>query len=239
MGRQGSTRERRARRVSPSTRRGRRRWRRGGARRIDTRMPRPTTTSAAATTITKNTAVWPSMSSSCTDRATNDRLAALSISSMHMNITSGLRRMSRPTAPIENSSAAEQQVPGRRGGDHGDHDASSPRRRASPSATRGRRRVDEHGAGDRDDQQHRRQLEGEHVVAEEARASCWMLASWPALVAGDVEAGPGLMSSASRARTIAATEQADEADAHRRGERTLERDRFDAEVRRPGRRRAA
>ena len=34
------------------------------------------------------------------------RLTALSISSMHMNITSGLRRTSTPTAPMPNRTAA-------------------------------------------------------------------------------------------------------------------------------------
>ena len=41
-------------------------------------------------------------------KVTNVRLTALSISSTHMNITSGLRRTSSPTAPIVNSSAAER-----------------------------------------------------------------------------------------------------------------------------------
>jgi hypothetical protein len=36
---------------------------------------------------------------------TNVRFAALSINSMHMNITSVLRRTRRPTAPIVNSAA--------------------------------------------------------------------------------------------------------------------------------------
>ena len=68
-------------------------------------MPRPTTTSAAATTSTKNTAVWPSMLPRRTASATNVRLTALSISSMHMNCTSGLRRTSTPTTPMPNTTA--------------------------------------------------------------------------------------------------------------------------------------
>ena len=59
-------------------------------------MPRPTTTSAAATTSTKTTTVWPPMSSSIREKVTKVRVTALSISSTHMNITSGLRRTSRP-----------------------------------------------------------------------------------------------------------------------------------------------
>ena len=69
-------------------------------------MPRPTTTSAAATTSTKNTVVCPPMSPNFTAKATNDRLTALSISSTHMNSTSGLRRTITPSAPMPNSAAA-------------------------------------------------------------------------------------------------------------------------------------
>ena len=84
-------------------------------------MPRPTTTSAAATTSTKNTTTWPPMSLSIRAKVTNVRLTALSMSSTHMNITSGLRRTSRPTAPDVKRSGAEHEVPG--GGDlqDGDH----------------------------------------------------------------------------------------------------------------------
>ena len=71
-----------------------------------TMMARPTATSAAATTSTKNTIAWPRTSSSVLANVTNVRLTALSMSSTHMNITSTLRRMSRPTAPIVKSSAA-------------------------------------------------------------------------------------------------------------------------------------
>ena len=66
----------------------------------------PTATSAAATTRVKNTITWPLMSSSAWANATNVRLAALSISSMHMNITSVLRRTRKPTPPIVKSAAA-------------------------------------------------------------------------------------------------------------------------------------
>ena len=73
--------------------------------------PRPTTTSAAATTITKNTIAWPPMSLSSRANDTKVRLTALSISSTHMNMISTLRRMSRPMAPMLNSAAAEREVP--------------------------------------------------------------------------------------------------------------------------------
>src|SRR5579871_2705609 len=71
-----------------------------------TMMPRPTTTSAAATTITKNTTDWPPMSLSMRANVTKVRLTALSMSSTHMNMTSTLRLISRPTAPMVNSTAA-------------------------------------------------------------------------------------------------------------------------------------
>ena len=46
------------------------------------------------------------MSLSSLANDTNVRFTALSISSTHMNITSTLRRVSRPTAPMVKSSAA-------------------------------------------------------------------------------------------------------------------------------------
>src|SRR5690606_39342685 len=72
----------------------------------ETMMARPTTTSAAATTMMKNTATWPLMSLSARPAATRVRFTALSISSMHMNMTSALRRMRRPSAPTRNRAAA-------------------------------------------------------------------------------------------------------------------------------------
>src|SRR5439155_9515999 len=51
-------------------------WRR---RKMATRIPRPTTTSAAATTITKKTVTWPATSLMTRLYVTNERLTALSI----------------------------------------------------------------------------------------------------------------------------------------------------------------
>ena len=65
-------------------------------------MASPTTTSAAATTITKKAITWPSSAPCIRANATNARLAALSMSSTHMNTTIALRRTSTPTAPITN-----------------------------------------------------------------------------------------------------------------------------------------
>ena len=72
-------------------------WR---ARKIDIRIARPTTTSAAATTITKNAMTCPSSDPCILAKATNARLTAFSMSSTHMNTTIALRRTSTPTAPI-------------------------------------------------------------------------------------------------------------------------------------------
>ena len=69
-------------------------------------MARPTATSAAATAITKKTRTWPSGLPSRWPKATNDRFAAFSISSIDMKMTSGLRRMMTPTTPMEKSTAA-------------------------------------------------------------------------------------------------------------------------------------
>ena len=144
----------------------------GRRRRSATMIPSPTTTSAAATTSTKNTAVWPFTSSSPVERATNDRFTAFSISSTHMNITSGLRRMSRPTVPMPNSTAASSRYHVGVGATSAITARSPPSRsarpaRPAPGSTRNGRRarmtVAEHG----DDEQHRRDLEGEHVGREQ------------------------------------------------------------------------
>jgi len=65
----------------------------------------PTATSAAATAITKNTTAWPSRLPMRWPKATSARFAAFNISSIDMKITSGLRRITTPTTPIENSTA--------------------------------------------------------------------------------------------------------------------------------------
>src|SRR4029077_16576714 len=59
----------------------------------------PTTTSAAATTITMNANICPSSLLRKRPYATSATFAALSISSMHMKTTIGLRRISTPAAP--------------------------------------------------------------------------------------------------------------------------------------------
>ena len=75
-------------------------------------MARPTATSAAATHITKKTRAWPSARAVRWPNATSARLAALSISSMDMKITSGLRRTSTPSTPMLKSTADSADVVG-------------------------------------------------------------------------------------------------------------------------------
>src|SRR5437588_6492205 len=67
---------------------------------MSTRMPRPTTASAAATVIDINAKSWPSEFWSCREKVTRVKLTAFSISSMQTRITSGLRRTRMPIAPM-------------------------------------------------------------------------------------------------------------------------------------------
>ena len=163
-------------------------------------------------------------------RATNVRLTALSISSTHMNITSGLRRTISPTAPI-----AEQHRRRARGSRWW-----WARRRRAParSSTSSRSACfwdlagQQHGADDRDDQQHRRELEREHVVGEQVAGQ-----RLDVLVAVGVERLPS--ASVSRPRDDGGDDEPGDADADDAGQRTLDRERLDRAGPRPCRRRAA
>src|ERR1700680_3437905 len=66
---------------------------------MSTRIASPITASAAATVIDMSANSCPSRFCSCRENATSVRFAALSMSSMQMRITSGLRRMSTPMVP--------------------------------------------------------------------------------------------------------------------------------------------
>src|SRR6266545_3364119 len=79
--------------------------RRRRSRNMATMMARPTATSAAATHRTKKTSACPSIEPWRWPKATNARLAALSMISMDMKMTSGLRRTSTPRTPMTNSTA--------------------------------------------------------------------------------------------------------------------------------------
>src|SRR5690349_17711883 len=63
--------------------------------------PSPTVTSQAATTITISANTCPSSLPHMRENATSARLAALSISSRHSRITSGLRCVSTPADPMQ------------------------------------------------------------------------------------------------------------------------------------------
>ena len=163
--------------------------------------------------------------------ATKLRLTALSISSMHMNITSGLRRSDDADGADAEQHGGEHEVVGRRDDDVGDHDR--PLRRPGPTSLA----AGEHDrAGDGDDQQHRRQLEGEHVVAEQVVGELADVG----VVAGDRrrrrrpgrrrQAGADRQRRRVAGRHDGSDEQADDADAHHGGERALDRDRVDAQV---------
>ena len=135
------------------------------------------------------------MSSSMREKVTKVSVTALSISSTHMNITSGLRRTSSPTAPIEKMIEPEHQVPGRRDLGDGEHHArlrgsARPRRLGSSrlgsasaalglvgatsgssiSSARLHLARQHHGADDRDHEEHAGDLEGEQVGGEERLA---------------------------------------------------------------------
>ena len=117
--------------------------------------------------------------------ATNVRLTALSISSTHMNSTSGLRRTITPTTPMENSTADSmryQVVVG----------AMAAIIDALPSKLALARLAGQHhGADDGDDEQHRGELEGQHVVAEHVAGERLDVAvvRRRAVGAGDLEPG--------------------------------------------------
>src|SRR5205814_4464607 len=110
-------------------------------------MARPTAASAAATVITKKTITCPSIEPRLRANATNVRLMAFSMSSIAMKMTMMFRRTSTPTVPIANTTALRPryQVSGAPGG-------MSP----LPAGEADR-------AHDGDEQQHGRELEGEHV----------------------------------------------------------------------------
>ena len=86
-------------------------------------------------------------------KATNARLAAFSISSIDMKITSGLRRTRTPTTPIVNRIADTRDVVPRGNRGH---------RRGLPPAGQGQ------GPHQGRQQQDRRHLEGDQVVGEQA-----------------------------------------------------------------------
>ena len=69
-------------------------------------MLRPTTTSAAATTMTKKAKTWPVRLPWIREKVTSTRLTALSMSSTPMSSMMALRRSSTVSAPRVNSTPA-------------------------------------------------------------------------------------------------------------------------------------
>src|SRR5664279_3528864 len=106
--------------------------------------------STAATTKTRKTRTAPTGDAVCCAKVTRLRLTPFSISSMHISMTSTLRRTITPTRPSENRAMATPMrswvLSTARSPAHPDH----------------RQRRD-----DRGDEQHRRQLEQQPVVVEE------------------------------------------------------------------------
>lgn len=70
---------------------------------IITMMASPTATSAAATTIMKNTNSCAFASPNILEKATSSKFTELSMSSMHMKMIMAFLRMSVPMMPIEKS----------------------------------------------------------------------------------------------------------------------------------------
>src|SRR6267142_3609053 len=79
--------------------------RRRRSRKMATMIASPTATSAAATHRTKKTRACPSTEPCCWPKATKARLDALSMISMDMKMTSGLRRTRTPRTPITKRTA--------------------------------------------------------------------------------------------------------------------------------------
>ena len=71
----------------------------------DITIAKPTAASAAATVITKKTNICPLSEPRKLENETSERLIALSISSMHINITIAFLLTSTPATPILKSSA--------------------------------------------------------------------------------------------------------------------------------------
>jgi len=73
-------------------------------------MERPTTASAAATTMIKKMNITPLSEFIDWAKPTNERLTAFSINSMLMKITIALRRSKTPSTPMEKSSELRTRI---------------------------------------------------------------------------------------------------------------------------------
>ena len=179
-------------------------------------MPRPTTTSAAATTITKNTAVWPPMSSRLLgerdEREVHGVEHQLDAHEHHQRVAA---HQHADRADARTARAASMQVPRRGGCDGGDHAALLSLSAASPVAARPLA-GQQHRADDGDDEQHRGELEGEHVVAEQVAGERLDVAVGIRGVAGVATPSPRADGGDRGPRMTAATDEAEDARRRRR-----------------------
>ena len=79
-------------------------------RKIERIIESPTTASAAATAMIKKMKITPVMESILLAKVTNDKLTALSISSILMKITITFRRSITPSTPIVKSTALNNKI---------------------------------------------------------------------------------------------------------------------------------
>ena len=79
-------------------------------RKIERIIESPTTASAAATTMMKKMKITPVMESIPREKVTNDKLTALSISSMLMKITITFRLSITPSTPMVKSAALNSKM---------------------------------------------------------------------------------------------------------------------------------
>src|SRR5579884_2928166 len=127
------------------------------ARKMFTMIARPITTSAAATTSTKNTSTCPSTPPRSRANVTKVRLTALSINSTDMNTISADRRTSTPTVPSANSTALRLRYSGA-----GTLSPPSPRRRRPRDGSLRVLRADARGRAGRRDRDRLRPLAQRH-----------------------------------------------------------------------------
>src|SRR5438105_11127783 len=117
--------------------------------------PRPTTTSEAATAITEIANTWPASPPCSRDIAIRSRFAAFSMISTESRMISGFRRIITPSAPVANSNALRITY----------HWMSGP-----CIGLQARVGAEHHAADGRDEQDDRRDLEGEQMIGEEGAA---------------------------------------------------------------------
>src|SRR5688572_7943008 len=132
-------------------------------------IAKPTTTSAAATTIEKNASTWPSSARCIRENATSARFTAFSCSSTDMKISSAFFRNSTPSVPSVNNTpdSTMKYAIGVLTVGSSRSDSSAHRLELRLGHRAGLPLSQHHGRDRGDDQQDRRGLEREEVVAEQ------------------------------------------------------------------------